>query len=216
MAPIANEVIGHVAGGGDVSKTQNVAGESPLGDLIADSQLADDSTTPPSGEKPMAAVMNPGGIRADLITNVPDDPSAITYGAAFTVQPFNNFLVSMTLTGEQIDTLLEQQFSGSDEASDKVLQVSKGFSYTWDSSADAGDKVDPATIEIDGETVQPGTDYRIVVNSFLSDGGDGFLVLADGADKYVGGLDIDALSDYLKNNDTYTPTSGDSRITRVN
>lgn len=97
MAPIANEVIGHVEGGGDVSKTQNVAGESPLGDLIADSQLADDSTIPPSGEKPMAAFMNPGGIRADLITNVPDDPSAITYGAAFTVQPFNNFLVSMTL-----------------------------------------------------------------------------------------------------------------------
>ncbi len=211
VEPIAGEVIGHTTSG-TVSRVQNAAGESPLGDLIADSQLADDSVVPPGGEAPQIAFMNPGGIRDDLITKA---GNAVTYGAAFTVQPFNNFLVSMDLTGAQIDTLLEQQFSGANESFNKVLQVSEGFSYTWDASAPAGSKVDPSTIQLDGETIDPNATYRIVANNFLSDGGDAFLVLTEGQNKYVGGLDIDALADYLATNDPYAPTSGDDRITRV-
>ena len=212
VAPIAGQVIGHTTSG-TVSRTQNLAGESPLGDLIADSQLADDSVVPPGGEEPVIAFMNPGGIRDDLVTEGANN--AITYGTAFTVQPFNNFLVSMDLTGAQIDTLLEQQFSGANESFNKVLQVSAGFSYTWDASAPAGSKVDPSTITLNGETIDPGATYRIVVNNFLSDGGDGFVVLTEGENKYVGGLDIDALADYLAANDPYQPTSGDARIKRV-
>lgn len=213
VAPIASQVIGHTTSG-TVSRTQNAAGESPLGDLIADSQLADDSVVPPGGgEAPQIAFMNPGGIRDDLVTE--GASNAITYGTAFTVQPFNNFLVSMDLTGAQIDTLLEQQFSGANESFNKVLQVSAGFSYTWDASASAGSKVDPSTIELNGQTIDPDATYRIVVNNFLSDGGDGFLVLTEGQNKYIGGLDIDALADYLAANDPYNPTSGDGRITRV-
>src|SRR4028118_750646 len=70
-------------------------------------------------------------------------------------------------------TLLEQQFSGANESFNKVLQVSEGFSYTWDASAPAGSKVDPSTIQLDGETIDPNAVYRIVANNFLSDGGDG-------------------------------------------
>jgi 5'-nucleotidase len=212
VAPIAGQVIGHTTSG-TVSREQNAAGESPLGDLIADSQLADESVVAPGGEAPEIAFMNPGGIRDDLVTNA---DNAVTYGAAFTVQPFNNFLVSMDLTGAQIDTLLEQQFSGANESFAKVLQVSAGFSYTWDASATAGSKVDQSTIQLNGETIDANATYRIVVNNFLSDGGDGFVVLTEGQNKYVGGLDIDALADYLAANDPYDPTSGDARITRVN
>ena len=211
VEPIAGQVIGHTTTG-TVSREQNAAGESPLGDLIADSQLAAESVVPPDGEAPQIAFMNPGGIRDDLLTEA---GNAVTYGAAFTVQPFNNFLVSMDLTGKQIDTLLEQQFSGANETFNKVLQVSEGFSYTWDASAPAGSKVDPTTIKLDGEVINPDATYRIVANNFLSDGGDGFLVLTQGQNKYVGGLDIDALADYLEANDPYDPTSGDGRITRV-
>ena len=65
VATIANKVIGQVAGS-TVSRTANDAGESPLGDLIADAQLADPSTIPPGGVAPVVSFMNPGGIRADL------------------------------------------------------------------------------------------------------------------------------------------------------
>ena len=99
VAPIASEVIGHVTT--DVTKTQNGAGESQLGDLIADAQLADESVVT-GGEEPVIAFMNPGGIRTDLIFSSSargEAPGDITYEEAFSVQPFNNYLVSMDLTG---------------------------------------------------------------------------------------------------------------------
>jgi 5'-nucleotidase len=138
----------------------------------------------------------------------------VTYGSAFTVQPFNNFLVSMDLTGAQIETLLEQQFSGANQAANKVLQISDGFTYTWSASAAPGSKIDPTSIKLDGVTLDPAGTYRIVTNNFLSDGGDGFPAFIGGQDKLFGGLDIDAFADYLKANSPYTPVVP-NRITRV-
>ncbi len=129
VAPIAGKVVGQITT--DVTRTPNEAGETPLGDLIADAQLADDSVVT-GGQTPQIAFMNPGGIRADLPFDPDGDPGTpgdITYGEAFSVQPFNNYLVSMTLTGQQIYDLLKQQVSGSNEAAPKVLQVSEGFGY---------------------------------------------------------------------------------------
>ena len=97
-----------------MTKTQNDAGESQLGDLIADAQLADESVVT-GGETPVIAFMNPGGIRADLIyasSARGEAPGDITYEEAFSVQPFNNYLVSMDLTGEQIYAVLTQQVTG--------------------------------------------------------------------------------------------------------
>ncbi len=212
VAPIANEVIGHLDGVALLSKTQDDSGESPLGNLIADAQKADPSVIPPGGEAPTIAFMNPGGIRADLIENANGD---VTYEAAFTTQPFNNYLVSMDLTGQQILDLLEQQWSGDNASFNKILQVS-GIEYTWDQSEPPGSKVVTGSVMVDSNgdgtadaPLNPALTYRIVCNSFLSDGGDSFSVFASGTDKYIGGLDIDALVNYLNVNDPYTPVATD-------
>ena len=101
----------------------------------------------------------------------------MTYGEVFEVQPFGNSLVTMTLTGAQIDDLLEQQFDDSDTGDAIILQVSAGFSYTWDAASPVGSRVDASSIAIDGAAMDPGGRYRVTVNSYLADGGSGFSVL---------------------------------------
>ncbi|WP_203231298.1 bifunctional metallophosphatase/5'-nucleotidase [Nocardioides caldifontis] len=220
VEPIANEVLGELAPAGTqnaLPKPGTVTEDFALGNLIADSQLADDSVVTDAGD-PVIAFMNPGGIRTSLEENAQGE---VTYGAAFAVQPFNNYVTSMTLTGEQVLAVLEEQWNGLNEGSPKVLQVA-GLSYTYDAgdAAAAGtDAVVDGSVEVDTDgdgvtdtPLDPAEEYRVVVNSFLSDGGDGFGTLAEGTDKYIGGLDIDALAEYLGINSPYTPPAED-RIT---
>ena len=225
VSGIADKVIGHIADGTLISRTQDAAGESPLGDLIADGQVADPTTieagaSGSTANKPVIALMNPGGIRADLVENEAGD---VTYGAAFSVQPFNNFMVSMDLTGAQIKAILNQQWNGSNESSRKILQVS-GLTYTWDASqADLPDTdaLVPGTVMVDADgdpatamvPLEDGTTYRVVANNFLSGGGDGFTVFRDATNTYFGGLDIDSLRMYLEAHDPVTTPATD-RITR--
>ncbi|GAB3414658.1 bifunctional metallophosphatase/5'-nucleotidase [Flindersiella endophytica] len=207
VAPIANKVIGHTSGGAIV-RTPDDSLESPLGNLIADSMLADPSTVT-GDKKPDIALMNPGGIRDDLAAGA---DGSVTFGAAFKVQPFNNYLVSLDLTGEQLTKLLEQQWSeknGGGEAKWKVLQIA-GLEYTWNKAAPEGSKLVAGSLMVAGQPLDPAKTYRVVTNSFLSDGGDGFSVFAtDSANKFYGGLDIDALAAYLTANDPYTPVATD-------
>jgi 2',3'-cyclic-nucleotide 2'-phosphodiesterase (5'-nucleotidase family) len=206
VRPIASKVIGHITQ--DVTKEQNDAGESQLGDLIADAQLADDSTIT-NGQVPVIAFMNPGGIRTDLnfASSKYDEPAGdVTYEEAFNVQPFNNYLVSMTLTGQDIYDLLAQQVTGPNTARPNILQVSEGFSY----QLGAAGAVD-GTVKLDGVPIDRAASYRIVTNNFLSDGGDNFPGFRNGTDKYFGGLDIDAFADHLTAVSPYTPGS----LTRI-
>ena len=203
--PIANKVIGHITTP-SVVRTNDDSLESPLGNLIADAQLADPSVVT-GGKTPVVAFMNPGGIRADLAST----NGQVTFGQAFTVQPFNNFLVSMDMTGTQIKALLEQQFSGvngPEAPKFKVLQVA-GITYTWNPAAAAGSKVVADSIKIAGQPLVDGTSYRIVTNNFLSDGGDGFPAFTTATNKFFGGLDIDAFANYLTAHDPYTPVATD-------
>ncbi len=165
--------------------------------------------------------MNPGGIRADLLENAAGD---VTYGATFTVQPFNNYVVSMDLTGAQIKTLLNQQWNGSNETSRKILQVA-GLSYSWDTSAAAEPDTDalvPGSVLVDDDRdaatpmvpLEDGTTYRVVANNFLYGGGDGFSTFKESTNGYFGGLDIDSLVNYLKAHDPVAPTAT-TRITQV-
>ncbi len=212
--PIANRVVGSITG--DITRAPNAAGESQLGDVIADAQLS--ATAPPDLGGSAAAFMNPGGIRADLVFDQQsgnEAPGEVTYGEAFTVQPFGNSLVVMTLTGAQIDTLLEQQWCGQDPAFPRILQPSEGFTYTWDAAAPVCDRVDASTIAIDGVPVDPAGSYRITVNSFLAAGGDNFPVLPEGTDRLGGDVDLDALEAYVVANSPVPPGPQD-RITRLN
>ncbi len=139
----------------------------------------------------------------------------VTYAEAFAVQPFGNSLVTMTLTGQQIHDLLEQQFQGPTEADWEILHVSDDFTYTWDYTAPVGDKVEPADIMLGGAPINLGADYRITVNSFLAGGGDGFAILLDGTDRLGGDLDLDAMVDYMGANSPVAPPPVD-RITVIN
>jgi len=204
VRPIASKVIGHITQ--DVLKGgagANAGGESQLGDLIADAQLADPSVVT-GGDKPVIAFMNPGGIRADLTyatSPYGEAPGDVTYDEAFTVQPFNNYLVSMTLTGEQIKAILGQQWTGSNAGSNKkILQVSKGFSYSYSGTA-------LGAVTLNGSPLVDSQSYRIVTNNFLQGGGDGFPTFTKGTNVYYGGLDIDAFANYLTsfNPTGYTP-----------
>ena len=212
-APLANRVIGSITQ--DITRNNNVAGESALGDVIADAQLA--ATAPAGFGEAVVAFMNPGGIRADLLylASGSEADGEVTYGEAFTVQPFGNSLVTMSLTGAQIDTLLEQQFQGcGTQTANRVLQVSAGFTYSWSLSAPACNRVDPTTIQLNGVTVDPSASYRLTVNSFLADGGDNFAVLTAGTDRLGGDLDLDALEVYFAANSPVAPGPQD-RITQL-
>ena len=219
IAPIANKVVGNITA--DVTRTQNAAGESTLGDLIADAQVNDPSVII-GGQKPVVAFMNPGGIRGDL-TFARSGPELtdgiVRYEEAFTVQPFNNYMVSMSLTGANIWSLLQQQWSGSNASSVKFLQVSNGLHYTWSgtgatravSAVSIKDPVSQTYVPVPNDAT---TVYRIVTNNFLSDGGDSFAAFKNGTGKYIGGLDIDAFANYLPTVSPYTPGLSLDRITK--
>lgn len=204
-APLANRIIGSVTA--DITRTVNAAGESALGDVIADGQL--EATNDPGFGDAVVAFMNPGGIRTDVTyvgSAAGEGDGNVTYGEMFNVQPFGNSMVTLTITGAQIDTLLEQQFVGCGQpaGAQKILQVSSGFTYSWSLSAPACSKVDASTIKINGVTVDPTASYRVTVNSFLADGGDNFSVLKLGTDRLGGDVDTDAFEKYFT---AYSPVA---------
>ncbi len=194
-APIANRVVGTVTG--NLTRALNAAGESRLGDVIADAQLA--ATQPPDKGGAVVAFMNNGGIRTDIIEGHQggsERPGEVTYGELFSVQPFSNALTVVTLTGDAVRRLLEQQFDN--PASPKVLQVSRGFTYRYKQAAPAGRHIDPASIAIDGKPVAPTASVRVAANDFLIAGGDGFSVFKEGRDQIGGDIDVDALVAYFQ------------------
>ncbi len=212
-APLANRVIGRITA--DITRTENAALETALGDVIADAQLA--ATKPPAKGGSVVAFMNPGGIRADLTFNQQsggEQPGQVTYGEAFTVQPFSNTLVVKTMTGAQIKALLEQQFDNGGVGRTRILQVSSGFTYSYNASRPAGSRVDAASIKINGTTVAPEARYRVTMNSFLAFGGDNFTVFNQGTDQLGGEVDVDALVAYFAANSPIAP-GPQNRITKT-
>jgi 5'-nucleotidase len=192
-APLANRVIGRIQG--DLTRTGSPLGESALGDVIADAQFA--ATQPANLGGAQLAFMNPGGIRADLrvndISSGGEAPGEVTYGEAFTVQPFGNSLVTKTMTGDMLRRLLEQQFVGcAVPTTNRILQVSSSFRYEQNpSAADCAGKI--GRMFVGGVEVAPTDSFRVTMNSFLAAGGDGFTVFNQGTDALGGAQDIDAL-----------------------
>jgi 5'-nucleotidase len=194
VAPIANRVVGTV--NGDLIRVLDLDGESTMGAVIADAQLWSGRA-----DGAVAAFMNPGGVRADVLAGTVsggEAPGQITFGEAFSVQPFGNNLISLDVTGAQLETMLEQQWSVAGGVTKiNMLAVSSSVSYSWSLSKPIGDRIDPASIRVGGQVVNPTDTYRITVNSFLSDGGDGFAVLKQGTHRAPGAVDIDAFAGYL-------------------
>lgn len=213
-APIADRVVGTITS--PFTKSFTAAGENSLGDLIADAQLEATSALDSGGA--VVAFMNEGGVRTEIpfasgAQGVPE--GSVTYGELFSVQPFGNNLVTMTLTGAQIKTLLEEQFKdctleyppgeAKSTSSDRVLSPSEGFSYSWNSRGAICEKVDAGSMKINGSVVLPEGKYRVTVNNFLADGGDQMYVLKRGSDLVGGPLDIDAMTSYFARHPSVAP-----------
>lgn len=238
VAPIANIVIGSITQA--LPNTSDVACNSDNGQLLADAQLA--ATAPAQFGGALIAFMNRGGVRADF--TYPSSPAGegagnVTYGEAYTVQPFGNSLVTMTLTAQDIKNVLEQQFAGcrgQAAAVTRIMHHSLGFKYTWDGSKPCDERISNVKltnnegvmdilVDSNGAVLNSEKTYRITVNNFMATGGDGFTTFLNGKNLLGGAQDIDALAAYLANfnlqngNNAYDPTSaalGKPRLTRIN
>lgn len=199
-APVANQVIGAIAR--DVPNTKDAACNMPAGDLVADAQLA--ATAAPELGGAQLALMNPGGVRNPGFlfagSGVGEGDGNVTYGEAFTVQPFGNGLVTLTLSSQQLKDVLEQQFPNcfGQTSFARVLLPSNGVRYEWDHGQACGSKVRNLSVALLGGTVlEPARPWRVTVNNFLADGGDAFTVLKGGINRLGGGQDIDALVSFM-------------------
>jgi 5'-nucleotidase len=195
-APLANKPVGKITA--DVTRNPSAVGETPLGDLIADSQRESTGA--------QVAFMNPGGVRADL--PFPSSPAGegdgvVTYGEAFTVQPFNNLMVTKTFTGQQLlDVLNQQAQTGTDGSPILRLLQPSGITYSWSAAARA---VVPGSVAVGGAPLDLTATYTVAMNNFLSDGGDGFAAFKVGTNAVNGQLDIDAFTAYLTAHQPVSP-----------
>ncbi len=202
-APLARRVVGRVAA--PLSRDASPAGETPIGQVVADAQLA---ATLDAGAQ--LALTNPGGLRAALVGAA---DGQVRYEDLFAVQPFHNNLVTITLTGAQLHRALERQWF--DPSHPRVLQVSRGFTYAWDAGRPPGERIVPGSLRLNGAPIEPQQRLRVTVNSFLASGGDNFGVFRqDGQDARTGMMDIDALEQYVRSVASIAPGALD-RIRRV-
>jgi 5'-nucleotidase len=217
-AEAGNVVVGQITG--DLLRARDAAGnpvrddESVLGTFVANAQLAAAQAAPELGA-PVVAFMNPGGLRTDLLfagSPAGEGDGNVTYRELFDVQPFSNTVNTITLTGADIDLLLEQQFPSADRDTTLLLSTSDGFAYEYDPARAEGDRVFDCSITIDGVPVDPAGSYRVAANSFLIAGGDAFTAFLDGTDPVTGPLDVDTAVSYLAENSPVSPPPGDHAI----
>ena len=217
--PIGNRVIGRItedihSARGTVNGT-NRAGEQPMGDVIADAMY--EAAHPADFGGAVAAFMNVGGVRSSLLFNQisgGEQPGEVTYAEAFAVQPFGNTLVVKTCTGQQLYDVLEQQFENPAAGQQRVMAVSQ-VTYSYTRVVPAGTKrVLDGSLMIGGVAVDRAASYRVVLNNFIADGGDGFTVFRSCTAPLGGEVDIDAFARYLLAHSPVAPPSLD-RITRL-
>ncbi|WP_344957305.1 bifunctional metallophosphatase/5'-nucleotidase [Actinomadura miaoliensis] len=195
VAPVANKPIGRITA--DLTRAPSPTGETAMGDVIADAQLAS-----MKDQGAQVALMNPGGVRADLTyaASGSEGDGVVTYGEAFAVQPFSNIMGVASLTGAQLDALLEQQWTS---AGEKILQPSSTLRFTIDRSRPVGDRV--SGITVDGQPVDPAATYKVAANNFLLGGGDGFTVFTEDKNPVLGPVDLDAFQKYLETSSPISP-----------
>jgi 5'-nucleotidase len=206
VAPIANRRAGTVSA--TLSRVPNAAGESTLGDVVADAQLA--ATRDEADGGAVVAFTNPGGIRTDIDKR---DDGVVSFAEIFASQPFRNQLVTLTLTGSQIKAMLEQQWR--DPTRTRVLPASKGFTYSYDPAKPDGERVAAGSMKLNGVQIDPAASYRVTVNNYLALGGDGFTVLKQGLKPQFGVYDDEALFAYFQKSSPIAPPPAD-RITQGN
>lgn len=193
LAPVKNVVLGRA--GNELyhdRATVSVLGQW-VTDIMRHSAQAD------------VAFINGGGLRSSIPAGM------ITMGNLYEVMPFDNTLVTVELTGAQILKVLEHGMYN-----DKIsmLQFS-GLNVTCDPSLPAGKKIVKVTLA-DGSKLKLAKRYKVVINDFMAQSGDGFTMFSQGTnliDTQV--LLRDYLMDAIKTAKTIT-FSGDLRFKEVN
>ena len=195
-APLAARVVGRLSA--PATREPTPAGETVLGDLVADAQRAATGA--------QIAFMNGSGVRADI---VPGPDGSVTYGQLFAAQPFGNSLVVKTFTGAQIRRLLEQQFASGWNTLERpnMLMPSRGLSYGYDLSRPEGQRI--LDLRLDGQPIRDDARYRVAMNSFLATGGDNFTVFREGTDASGGPQDLDAMEAYIAATSPLAPPAPD-------
>jgi 5'-nucleotidase len=183
--------------------------ESAAGNVVADAQLW---ATSFNGAE--IAFMNPGGVRSDLmyLQSGNEGDGVVTFGEAFTFQPFGNTLKTFQMTGAEIVSVLEEQCQPPGSRPILHLGVSEGFTYDLDTTVEAGDCtfVSVSNVMLKGEPLTDSGTYIVTVNSFLSDGGDNFSTFGNVTSaKIDGGVDLQALVNYLGTFGPVAPPSTD-------
>jgi 5'-nucleotidase len=167
--------------------------------------------------------MNPGGVRSDLTYAESDGEGdgVVTFGEAFTFQPFGNTLLTFPMTGAQILSVLEEQCQPAGSSRPFLhLGVSEGFAYdlykTFNDTGDECTSITVSNVTLNGDDLVLGATYVVTVNSFLADGGDKFTTFADVIGPRIdGGVDLEALINYLGTFSPVSPPSTD-RVTELN
>ena len=215
-APLANKVVGTISA--DILSArgtpsgQNPAGEQPMGDVIADAML--EATAPSDFGGAVAAFMNAGGVRSSLLFNQisgGEKAGEVTYAEAFTVQPFGNTLVVKTCTGQQLYDVLNQQFNNPSAGQNRIMLPSANVRYTWDNTTK---RVVDGTLTFGGVAVDKAASYRVAMNNFMADGGDGYTVFRSCTNALGGEVDLDAFARYLANHPNLAPPAL-NRISRL-
>lgn len=181
------------------------ASESTLGNLVAEATYDQVSQMPAGAD---LAVVNPGGLRADLLVEGDGGRGVVTLAEANAVLPFANNLSSVTLTGESLKRVFEQQWQR--DANGAVpsrpylqLGTSDNVRYTFDPTRPEGDRI--TSLRVDGEPIDPEGSYRVAVPTFLAGGGDNFRAFTEGTAVDTGVLDFEAWSAYLRENQPLSP-----------
>jgi 5'-nucleotidase len=144
---------------------------------------------------------------------VKKSPGEVTFGEAYNVEPFSNLLYTETLTGQQLITLLDEQWIGKKEV--ELMGTSRNLTYMWDASKpDGASKLIPGSVKVDGKPLDPAASYRVTIDDFMAGGGDGYIILRQGTQKTAGPIDLSALDAYITANSPLTPPP-QTRITRL-
>jgi 5'-nucleotidase len=173
--------------------------ETSLANLVAESYLA--ALQKPELGSPVVGIVNPGALRADLVAG------EVLYGEVYAIQPFGNTVDAVTLTGADLDLVLEQQYQPRGQRSALALGTSKSLTWSYDLTRAFGDRV--SAVAIDGTPIDPAAKYRVATNSFLTAGGDDFVAFKNGTGQQIGALDVDALEAYIAANSPVVAPAAD-------
>ncbi len=201
LRPVENQVIGVSAG--NITREENDAGESAMGDLVADGERAAmhaDVGFDTSGD--LWADLSKGTITWSDLYAVQPVPG--------TVQPVGMTVLSMTLSGEQILKALEQQWQ---EPLPPHNLIVSGLAYTYNASRPAGSKVVSVTIQ--GVPLDPDKIYTVSTVGYLAGGGDNYTTFEEGKNITYGPSDANALVTYVSSLPQPVNVTVDGRIRKI-